>query len=118
MFGYSVINLITFFVGLGLLFNGYSLVVQGREDLMLVLLSVTLGVGLVIVAAFPDGFRAVAPLIGLKFKARAILVVSNLTLFISVAYLLNRTGELQTKVSKLNEELSLLKNVVDEQDQD
>lgn len=113
---YTLANFATLVVGFGLLFNGYSLLKQGREDIALVLLSFVVGIGLVVVAVFPDGFQVIAPIIGLELKARAILVISNLTLFIVVVYLLNRTGGLQNKVSKLNEELSLLKHVIDEQD--
>ena len=117
MFDYSLVNMVTLAVGLGLLFNSYSLIVQGREDIALVLLSFAVGLGLLVVAVFPGGFEVIAPIIGLELKARAILVISNLTLFVVVVYLLNRTGGLQNRVSKLNEELSLLKHDIDERDE-
>lgn len=110
MVSYDLVNIVTFVVGFGLLFNGYSLLVQGREDIALVLLSFIVGLGLVVVAVFPGGFEIIAPIIGLEIKARAMLIISNLTLFVVVVYLLNRTGGLQNRVSKLNEELSLLKH--------
>lgn len=117
MVDYDLVNVVTFAVGFGLLFNGYSLLVQGREDIALVLLSFVVGLGLVVVAVFPGGFEIIAPVIGIKIKARAMLIISNLTLFIVVVYLLNRTGGLQNKVSKLNEEMSLLKHDIDERDE-
>ena len=117
MVDYSLVNIVTFAVGLGLLFNGYSLIIQGREDIALVLLSFVVGLGLVLVAVFPGGFEIIAPVLGLEIKARAMLIISNLTLFIVVVYLLNRTGGLQNKVSKLNEELSLLEHDIDEHDE-
>jgi hypothetical protein len=113
----EIVNIVTFAVGFGLLFNSYSLLVQGREDIALVMLSFVAGLGLVVVSVFPGGFGIIAPLIGLEIRTRAMLVISNLTLFVVVVYLLNRTGGLQNKVSKLNEELSLLKHDVDEHDE-
>lgn len=112
MVSYQLVNVATLVVGIGLLFNGYSLLKQGREDVALVTLSTVVGLGLLVVAVFPDGFQVIAPIIGLELKARAMLVISNLTLFTVVVYLLNRTGGLQNRVSKLNEELSLLKHDV------
>lgn len=116
MVAYDAINLLTFLIGFGLLYNSYSLINQDREDIVLVGLSFVLGAGLIFVAVFPGGFDPLGNLIGIEFKARAILVVSNLTLFIIVLYLLNRVGELQANISKLNEEQSLLKNSIDEED--
>jgi hypothetical protein len=113
----EIVNIVTFAVGFGLLFNSYSLLVQGREDIALVLLSFVAGLGLVVVSVFPGGFGIIAPIIGLEIRTRAMLVISNLTLFVVVVYLLNRTGGLQNKVSKLNEELSLLKHDIDERDE-
>lgn len=111
------VNIVTFVVGFGLLFNSYSLLVQGREDIALVLLSFVVGIGLIVVAVFPGGFGIIAPIIGLEIKTRAMLIISNLTLFVVVVYLLNRTGGLQNEVSKLNEEMSLLKHDIDERDE-
>jgi hypothetical protein len=106
---YSLVNLVAFLVGLGFLLNGYVLVRRGREDLELFVMSVAVGGGLVFVALYPDSFDRIATLIGLEWKARAILVVSNLTLFVLVTYLLNRIGRLYDRLSKLNEEVSLLR---------
>jgi hypothetical protein len=115
MFEYSAINAATFAVGLGLLLNGYLIVRRGREDVALLVVSAVVGTGLIVVALAPDVFQVVATLLGLKLKARAILVVSNLTLFVVAIYLFNRVGRLYERVSRLNEELALLKTAVDEE---
>jgi len=114
MIEYTAVNVATFLVGLGLLLNGYLVVKRGREDVALLVVSAVVGAGLIVVALFPDVFEVVAALLGLELKARAILVVSNLTLFLVAIYLFNRVGRLYERVSKLNEELSLLKAAVDE----
>ena len=62
----------------------------------------------------PNAFQTVANVLGLELQARAILVVSNLVLFIVVTYLFNRIGKLYDQQSRLNEELSLLKNDLEE----
>jgi hypothetical protein len=116
MFEYTAVNLVTLAVGIGLLANGYALVRRGREDLTLFVLSAVVGAGLIVVALVPNVFQAIATLLGLELKARAILVLSNLTLFVIVIYLFNRLGGLHEKVSRLNEELSLLKNAVEERE--
>ena len=115
MVEYTAVNLATFLVGVGLLLNGYHIVRRGREDVALLVVSAVVGTGLIVVALFPDVFQVVSALLGLELKARAILVVSNLTLFVVAIYLFNRIGRLYERVSKLNEELSLLRNAVDEQ---
>mgnify|MGYP001627054693 CR=1 FL=1 len=107
-FDYSLVNVVSLLVGLLFLANGYYLVRKGREAVAVFVLSVAVGGGLVFVALFPGAFDLVARLLGLELRARAILVVSNLTLFALVIYLLNRIGKLYDRVSRLNERLSLL----------
>jgi hypothetical protein len=111
---YTLVNLATLLVGLGLLFNGYYIVRQGREDIALFVLSAIVGLGLVFVALLPESFQTVANVLGLELQARAILVVSNLVLFVVVTYLFNRIGKLYDQQSRLNEEMSLLKNDLEE----
>lgn len=114
MVEYSAVNLATFAVGVGLLLNGYVIVRRGREDVALFVVSVLVGAGLMFVALVPDTFQIVAAVLGLEWKARAMLVVSNLTLFVVAAYLFNRVSRLYDRISRLNEELSLLRNAVEE----
>lgn len=118
MVEYTAVNVATFAVGVGLLLNGYLLVRRGREAIALFVLSAVVGSGLVFVALVPDAFEVVATVLGLEWKARAILVMSNLTLFAVVIYLLNRIGRLYDQQSRLNEEVSLLKNAVEEEQGD
>lgn len=114
MVEYTAVNLATFAVGVGLLLNGYLIVRRGREDVALFVISAIVGAGLIFVALVPDVFQVVATVLGLELKARAILVVANLTLFVVAIYLFNRIGRLYERVSRLNEELSLLRNAVEE----
>jgi len=113
MIEYTSLNLITFLLGLLFLLSGYRMVKHGREDIALFLMSGAVGVGLMTVAVYPDIFALVAAIIGLELKARAILVISNLTLFVITTYLFNRISQLYSKVSGLNEELSLLRATVE-----
>lgn len=106
---YTVVNLITFGIGLAFLINGYRLLSQGREEVAVFLMSGLVGFGLILVALIPDIFQQIAILLGLELKARAILVTSNLVLFILATYLLNRLSQLMAHISRLNEELTLLK---------
>jgi len=114
MIEYTSVNGITFLLGVLFLFSGYRMVKRGREDLALFLMSGAVGLGLMIVAIYPDIFEFIATVMGLELKARAILVISNLTLFVIITYLFNRISQLYDKVSGLNEELSLLRTTVDE----
>lgn len=106
---YTVVNLITFILGMLFLANGYYLVRSGREKIAVFVMSGLVGVGLIIVALVPNIFEIVAAILGLELKARAILVIANLTLFVIATYLFNRIGHLHRKISRLNEELSLLR---------
>lgn len=106
---YSLINLMTLAVGIVFLINGYRLIQQGREDIALFLMSSVVGVGLAVVAVVPEIFQRVATIIGLELKARAILVTSNLVLFVITTYLFDRLGRLSKSISELNEELTLLR---------
>lgn len=111
---YTVVNLITLVVGLIFLGHGYYLARRGREDIAIFVMSAVVGIGLIVVSVFPDIFDIIAAILGLELKARAILVISNLTLFVLVTYLFNRIGKLNEQISSLNEELSLHR--VDESD--
>jgi hypothetical protein len=113
---YSLINGISFLVGLVFVYNGYRLVRHGREDLVWFLVSSFVGVGLIVVSVYPAIFSIVADLIGLEWRARAILVVSNITLFVLVLFLLNVIKDIHDKLSRLNEELSLLRAEVEGRD--
>lgn len=115
---YTIVNLVTFLLGIGFLLSGYRLVRTGREDVALFLMSSFIGVGLIVVAIFPDLFGYIATFLGIKFKTNAILIVSNLTLFVLVTYLFNRIGRLYDNISRLNEELSLLRIQVERSDED
>ena len=115
---YTAVNAITLVVGLLFLANGYYLVRSGREELPVFVMSGLVGVGLIVVALIPNIFEIIASLLGLEWKARAILVIANLTLFVTVTYLFNRLGQLHRKVSQLNEELSLLRAETERGDDD
>jgi hypothetical protein len=113
-FDYSLVNLLSLVVGLAFLTNGYVIVRSERESLELFVMSLALGAGLIVVAIVPNVFEIVARVLGLELKARAILVISNLTLFVAVTYLLNRIGQMYDRLSRLNEELSLLRSELEE----
>ena len=114
---FTVVNVLSLLVGIGFLANGYYLVKSGREALALFVMSLVVGAGLMFVAFFPNAFEALATVLGLEWKARAILVVSNLTLFVLVTYLVNRIGKLYDRLSRLNEEVSLLRSELEELDE-
>lgn len=116
MLEYTIVNLVAFLIGLVFLVNGYRMVRRGREDMALFLTSLFVGAGLIFVALFPDFFQFVATILGLELKARAILVMANLTLFVVMVYLLNRIAKLYEQVSRLNEELTLLKGEIEDRD--
>ncbi|QHS16178.1 DUF2304 domain-containing protein [Halopenitus persicus] len=108
MADYTIVNVVALLVGLLFVGTGVHLVRTGRESVAAFLLTTAVGFGLVFVALFPGAFDLVARVLGLELRARAILVISNLTLFVLVTYLLNRIGRLSDRVSRLNERLSLL----------
>ena len=114
---YSFINIITFTIGVVFLYNGYRIVRSGREDLIVFAMSSIVGVGLLVVAVFPDLFTLIAAVLGIEFKTNAILIISNLTLFVLVTYLFNRIGRLHDSISRLNEELSLQQSIRDDRSQ-
>lgn len=116
MVEYTVVNLVALLVGVAFLANGYRMVRRGKEDMTLFLTSLLVGTGLIFVALFPDFFQIVATVLGLELKARAILVIANLTLFVLVIYLLHRIARLYEQVSRLNEELTLVKAHLEDQD--
>lgn len=115
MVEYSLINVLTLLLGAGLLANGYRLVRGGREDVSVFLVSAVIGIGLMIVAIVPGGvFASTADVLGVRLEAVAVLVVSNLVLFVIITFLFDRIGRLKSKISRLNEELSLLRQQVEE----
>lgn len=110
---FTLVNLVALLLGLAFLYNGYRIATQGREAIPLFLMSLVLGLGLVFVAVFQDTFEFVATILGLEQKGRAILIVSNLTLFVVVTMLFSRISTLYSRLSRVNEELSLLRQQVE-----
>jgi hypothetical protein len=117
MVEYTIVNIMAILVGVLFLGNGFYLVREGREAIFLFTMSLFVGTGLIVVGVYPNIFEVVATVLGLEWKARAILVVSTLTLFVLVTYLLNRIGRLYDKVSRLNEQVSLLRADLDDIDE-
>lgn len=111
---FTLVNAIAVAIGLAFLVNGYVLVKRGREAVALFVVSLAIGGGLIFVAVFPDVFQVIARLLGQESQARAIIVISNLTLFVVITYLFNRIGKLYDRLSRLNEEVSLLRSEVEE----
>jgi len=111
---FTLINAIAVAIGIAFLVNGYVLVKRGREAVALFVVSVAIGGGLISVAVFPDMFQVIARLLGQESQARAITVISNLTLFVVITYLFNRIGKLYDRLSRLNEEVSLLRSELEE----
>jgi len=110
---FTLVNLVALLLGIAFLYNGYRIATRGREAIPLFFLSVVLGLGLVFVAVFQDAFEFVATVLGLEQKGRAILIVSNLTLFVVVTVLFSRLSTLYNRLSRVNEELSLLRQRVE-----
>lgn len=117
MVEYTVFNLVAFVIGVAFLTNGYRMVRLGREDMTVFFTSLIVGSGLIFVALFPNVFDLIAKTLGLESQARAILVIGILTLFVLVSYLLNRIAKLYEQVSRLNEELTLLKGDIEDGDE-
>lgn len=117
MAAFTVVNVVAILVGIGFLATGFYLVREGREAIVLFVMSLVVGCGLIAVGIYPNLFAVIATLLGLEWKARAILVVSNLTLFVLVTYLLYRIGILYDKVSRLNEQVSLLRSELEDIDE-
>lgn len=117
MVEYTLVNLLTVLLAIGFLGYAYR-VGQGQgEDLALFLVSVALGIGLFVAGLVPNAvFKSMAALLGIRLEAVAVLVVSNSVLFVVITFLFNRVGTLKADVSKLNEELSLLRQQVEEDD--
>jgi hypothetical protein len=111
---FTLINAIAVAIGIAFLVNGYVLVKRGREAIALFVVSLAIGGGLIFAALFPNVFQVVARVLGQESQGRAIIVISNLTLFVVATYLLNRIGKLYDRISRLNEEVSLLRSEVEE----
>jgi hypothetical protein len=114
MVQYTVLNAVTFIVGLAFLYNGYRIVRHGREALALFGMSAIVGSGLIAVALYPNLLTATAAALGVRVADRAVLVFAILTLFVIVTYLFHQLGELYESVSRLNEEVSLLRTELEE----
>jgi hypothetical protein len=114
---YTLVNGLAILVGIIFIWTGYKLVRHGGEDLVLFVVLSLVGVGLITVGLYPGIFAAVADVLGLEWKARAILVVSNLTLFVIAAVLFSRIQQLNRRLTRLNEEVSLLRTNCQETDE-
>jgi hypothetical protein len=117
MIDYTILNLVTFLVGLIFLLNGYQIVRKGREAIVLFVMSALIGFSLVIVAIYPSAFTVLIASLGVDVPGRGLLVLSNLSLFVLVMYLFHRIGDQYESISRLNEELSLLKARLDEDEE-
>lgn len=117
MFEYfTFVNAVTLLVGLWFLRHGYRQGQHSRESVPVFLTSLVLGLGLIFVAVFQDSFVVVASVLGIEQKGRAILIVSNLTLFVVVTLLFSRLTILYNRLSMMNEDLALLRARVDASD--
>lgn len=101
------IQVVAFLIGVYYIYRNYSLVREKKGDVRQFLGGAILGLGFIIVAINPDVVLLFSNYIGMSYRGNTIFAVSILLAYIIILHLFERIAELNTQITRLNEELAL-----------
>ncbi len=104
-----LVNVVGLAVGLYFLVQSYRLVRRREEDVFSFLIWLIVGTALVVVSLFPGVADYVMTLLGMEMRAYTIFTLGILLAYVLMFQLFRLIWRLNRSLSKLNEELSLLK---------
>lgn len=104
-----LVNVVGLAVGLYFLVQSYRLVRRREEDVFSFLIWLIVGTALVVVSLLPSVADYVMTLLGMEMRAYTIFTLGILLAYVLMFQLFRLIWRLNRSISKLNEELSLLK---------
>ena len=103
------IQIIGVLIGFFFIYQGYILVKQKKEDITSLLLWTIVGTGIIATSLYPGMFDYFLGLLQMKERPFAILTIGILTAYILLFQFYKTLRNLDNHLSKLNEELTLLR---------
>lgn len=103
------IQILGILIGLFFLYQTYKLVKNKDEDVPEFLLWTTIGIVLVAMSAYPEAISSFLGIAGMTSRAYFIFTSGILVLYLVVMHLFKLNKELSMQISKLNEEMGILK---------
>ena len=103
------IQIVGILIGLFFLYQSYKLLKNKDEDVPEFLLWTAIGVVLVGVSAYPEAISSFLGVTGMVIQAYFIFTSGILLLYVLLMHLFKRNKELNKQISKLNEEMGILR---------
>lgn len=104
-----IINIIGILFGIYFLFKSYLLVKKKKEDVKQFLLWALIGIIMLILAVYPKLADIALKLLNMEERINAIFAIGILLSILLIFNLNNQIEKMDSQMSKLNEEIALLK---------
>ncbi len=103
------IQIIGILIGLYYLYKSYRMVKNGKADVREFSIWVFVGFALIVVSAYPDVVTYLFNFLGMGFRGNAIFTIGILLSYFLLIHVTTLNRELNYQISKLNEEIALLR---------
>lgn len=110
----SGIQVVAFIVGVYYILKSHKLLRDRKEDVRQFLLWLVLGVGFIVVAINPDVVLILSQVLGMSYRGNMIFALSIILAYLILLHLSAKIAELNSNISQLNEELAVLRYMVEE----
>jgi|Deesub1362B_J571_1020462.scaffolds.fasta_scaffold03435_4 hypothetical protein len=111
----SGIQVVALIVGVYYIFKSYKLLRERKEDVRQFLLWLVLGVGFIVVSINPDVVLILSQVLGMSYRGNMIFALSIILAYLILLHLSAKIAELNSNISQLNEELAVLRYMVEKE---
>lgn len=112
------VNILGIVVGAYFIYRAYTLVKAEEEDVLNFLIWLVIGSGLVVAGSVPAVFNFIMDILGMQRRAYAMFSVGIFVAYLLLFRLSYNLRSLKRDISKLNEDISLLKERIDTSNSD
>ncbi|RLI78857.1 hypothetical protein DRP07_10660 [Archaeoglobales archaeon] len=110
----SGIQIVAFVVGIYYIIKSYKLLRDKKEDVKQFLLWTIIGLSFIAVAIDPNIVLIFSNLLGMSYRGNMIFSISIIVAYLVILHYSTKISELNSNISKLNEELAVLKYIIEE----
>ena len=110
---FSGIRILAFFVGIYYIYRSYNLTKEKKGEVRQFLTGTVIGLLFIVVSIYPDFVLIFSNILGMSYRGYMMFAGSILLAYLIIMYLFEKISELNTLISKLNEEVALTRYMVE-----
>jgi|GEM_PF-3505241 hypothetical protein len=110
---FSGIRILAFLVGIYYIYRSYNLTKEKKGEVRQFLTGTVIGLLFIVVSIYPDFVLIFSQILGMSYRGYMMFAGSILLAYLIIMYLFEKISELNTQISKLNEEVALTRYMVE-----